>query len=754
MNYFDMELHTKGESLFLDDIAQPEGMLYAAVFTSPKAHGKIKRFDAEKARKAKGITAIFTYKDIPGQNQIGGIIQDEVLLAEDHVKFCGEPLAIVIAETKTLAKQAFKEIELDIEPLPVTLDPREAFKRGNLITPPRTFALGDVENAWGLCDVIIEGKVNSGSQEHFYMETQSALALPVEGGGVKIFSSTQSTTAVQRIAARVLGIPMHLVEVDTKRLGGGFGGKEDQATSWACMAALAAVKLNKPVKLVLDRREDMTFTGKRHPYSSDFKMGLKNDGTILAFEVMYFQNSGAAADLSTAILERTLFHSTNSYYIPNVKATAACCYTNLPPFTAFRGFGGPQAMFVIESAIQKAAEKMNTKPYIIQQKNLLNEKDTFPYGQQTENCHAKQCWKELDNHFSIEEHIKKINDFNAANHFKKKGTAVMPICFGISFTNTALNQAGALVHVYTDGSVSISTAAIEMGQGVNTKIRQVAANVFSISSERIKIESTNTTRIANTSPTAASSGADLNGKATEVACLEIKERLKKFAASLLSHPVPEDVELKDGFVFIKNQKTDISWEKLVNDAYWKRTDLSAHGFYATPRIHFDREKEKGLPFAYHVFGTSLFEVTLDCIRGTYDIDAVYLVHDCGKSLDILTDRGQVEGGLIQGIGWMTMEEILYSKEGKLITDNTSTYKIPDIKFTPPTLEIRFLENIENPYAVMNSKAIGEPPFMYGIGAYFAVFDAMKAFRPDKELIFDSPITPEKVLSFLYDIKTQ
>ena len=749
MKNVDVPLHTTGQSVFLDDIPLPEGLVYAAVFPSPSAHGKIKRLEVEQAKTSKGVIDILTSGDIPGENQIGGIIQDESLLAEAEVHFIGEPLALVIAESKALAKQAFKKIEVKIDPLPVVIDPRESFAKGKLIQPPRTFALGDVDRAWEQCDVIVADRVDSGGQEHFYMEPQGAMAVPVEGGGVKIYSSTQSPTGVQRIAARVLGLAMHRVEVDVRRLGGAFGGKEDQATPWACLAALAAYKLKKPVKLVLNRHEDMMMTGKRHPYSSDFKLGLKKDGTMMAYEVTFYQNSGAAADLSTAILERTLFHATNSYFIPNVKATAACCYTNLPPFTAFRGFGGPQAMFVMESAIQKAAEKMEIRASMIQARNLLNEKDTFPYGMEVENCRARRCWQEADQRYGFENIVKGAGSFNAAHPLQKKGVAVMPVCFGISFTNTALNQAGALVHVYTDGSVGVSTAAVEMGQGVNMKILAVVARTFSIEPGRVKIETTNTTRVANTSPTAASAGADLNGKAAEIASRQILARLKKVAAEWTGHANADDMEIKNETLYLKGQKTGFTWNQLVNRAYWQRVNLSAQGFYATPGIYFDRSKEKGKPFAYHVFGTAIFQVTLDCLRGTYEIDAVRVVHDGGKSLNFLVDLGQAEGGIVQGIGWITMEELLYSKDGRLLTDNTSTYKIPDIKSTPGVIQVHFLEDADNPKAVMSSKAIGEPPFMYGIGVYFAVLDAMKAFRPDKESFFNSPITPEKVLGHLY-----
>ncbi|MCP4151428.1 MAG: molybdopterin-dependent oxidoreductase, partial [bacterium] len=592
MKNFDTPLHTRGESVFLDDIPAPGGLLHAAVFTSPSAHGKIKKLDVEKAKTCEGVVAIYTYKDVPGENQIGAIIQDETLLAEETVHFIGEPIALVVAETKRLAKKAFIEILLEIDPLPVITDPRVAYENGNLVAPERTFLLGDPEDAWKSCDLIVEGRVDSGGQEHFYMETQGSMAVPQENNRIKIHASTQSPTGIQRILAKVLGLPMQRLEVDVRRLGGGFGGKEDQATPWAALAAMAAYILKKPVKVVLDRHEDIQITGKRHPYSSDYKLGLSADGKILAYEVTYYQNSGAAADLSTAILERTLFHSTNAYFIPNVKATAICSYTNQPPFTAFRGFGAPQAMFVMESAIYTAAAKLKIKPREIQRKNLLQENDTLPYGMQVENCRTESCWKTAEERYQYEKIFTQIETFNAANKLKKKGAAVMPLCFGISFTNTMLNQAGALVHVYTDGSVGISTGAVEMGQGVNMKMISIAAYTLSIPRERIRVETTNTTRVANTSPTAASTGADMNGKATEIACRAISERLKKEASILLNNAAIDDIEIKDESIYLMGCKTALTWENLVMHAYLKRIGLSAHGYYATPEIFFDKGKEK------------------------------------------------------------------------------------------------------------------------------------------------------------------
>lgn len=749
MNNYDLIQHLRGESIFLDDYNILEGTIYLSVFTSTYAHAKIIELNIEEAEKQQGVIGVFTYKDIPGENQIGGIIPDEVLLAEDKVDFIGQPIAVVAAQTLEDAKKAKNKIKLEVEKLPVITDPIKAFEMGELIIPPREFIKGNVDESWNYCDYIIEGETESGGQEHVYLETQGSYSFPVEGGGYKIFSSTQSPTAVQRTAARVLGLPMHKIEVDVLRLGGGFGGKEDQATAWAVITALAAKLYQKPVKLVLSRQEDIRYTGKRHPYKSKFKIGLNSEGKILAYEVQFFQNAGAAADLSPAILDRSLFHCTNSYFIPNVKATAYSCRTNLPPNTAFRGFGGPQGMFVIEAAISKAAEVMNIPAYVLQEKNLLSEGDEFPYGQITKNCNAKKCFHSVKEKFELEKQIDEIKYFNEKNILEKKGMALMPICFGISFTSTFLNQASALVHVYTDGSVSVSTAAVEMGQGVNMKIRQVASSIFSLDINKVKIETTNTTRIANTSATAASSGADLNGKATQLACNEILKRLIGLAEKELNCSNSDKIEIINEKVFCNQIETELTWNKLISIAYLNRISLSSHAYYATPNIHFNRETNKGNAFAYHVYGTAMITAKLDCLRGTYKIESVKVVHDFGKSMNKLIDKGQAEGAIMQGIGWMTLEEVLFNEEGKMLTDTLSTYKVPDINFTPDEMIIEFMDNPSESLAIFNSKAVGEPPLMYGIGAFHAILNAMKAFKPEKQLVISAPLTPEKVLLQLY-----
>lgn len=748
MKNIDSYTHTRGESVYLDDIPILTGTLYGMVFGSPVAHGKIINLDLKEALAIEGVVRILTYKDIPGKNQIGGIVPDEPLMAEDEVHYNGMPVAFVVATSAEAAAIAIKKIKIDIAPLPVITDPRVAKANGYLIVPPRTFKIGESSKAFADCKYVIEGTASTNGQEHLYIETQGAYAIPAENASIKVYSSTQGPTAVQRHMADVLGIPMHRIEVDVTRLGGGFGGKEDQATPWAIFCGLASFLLKKPVKYSLHRMEDMRMTGKRNPYTSDYKIGLDDQYKIIAYEVEFYQNAGASADLSPAVLERTLFHTTNTYFIPNVTATAYSCRTNLPPNTAFRGFGGPQGMFVIEAAIANVAETLGIPAYVIQERNLVQTGNEYPYGQIIQS-EAKPCWNKVNEAFDIQKIEKQIQAYNSHNSKYKKGFSLMPICFGISFTKTPMNQARALVHIYTDGSINISTGAVEMGQGVNTKMIQVAASIFSVAPEWIKLNSTNTYRIANTSPSAASATADLNGRAVQVACEALLERLKNVAAESLQCRI-DDIELKEEKVYVKGESSAMSWKDLIMAGYLKRISLSEHGHYATPGLHFDMSKEKGHPFAYHVFGTALTTVTVDCIRGTYEIDAVQLVHDFGTSMNPIIDKGQIEGGLVQGIGWMTMEEIVFDDQGRLRSNALSTYKVPDIYSVPKTIDIHFLETQNDNLAIFKSKAVGEPPLMYGIGAFFAIRNAVKAFNPESNIGYAAPMTPEKVLLGLYN----
>lgn len=740
----DPRLHVRGESRFVDDLPLPQGLLHAALCTSTVPRGRLLGMDTAEAMAVPGVVAVFSASDIPGRNHIGVGETEEPLLATGDVQCVGEPIALVIGTDPRAARAGAARVRTDIEPLPAVFDPREAFRAGLTVGPSRVFALGSVEAAWSACAIIAEGRADSGAQEHVYLETQAALAIPREDGGVKVYSATQAPTAVQRALACVLGFPMNMVEIETPRLGGGFGGKEEQATSWAACAALAAVLLRRPVKLVLRRQEDMRWTGKRHPYSSDYRLGLDADGRFLAYEVVFYQNAGATPDLSTPVLERTLFHATNAYRVPHVRATGHSCRTNLPSNTAFRGFGAPQAMFVMECAITHAASLLGIRAEELQRRNLLRKGDMLPFGMRLETDSLTACWDALSREAAQRESPPPPG---TTPERYVSGRAVMPVCFGISFTNTFLNQAGSLVHIYTDGSVSVSTGAVEMGQGVYAKIREVTARTLGVRADLVRIEPTSTTRVANTSPTAASTGADLNGNATRLACEMLRTRLLQVAADLLRIS-PGTIAISDGLISAAGAAVDLTWSGLVREAWLRRVSLSAFASYATPDIHFDRSTSRGRPFSYHAAGVARVEAVLDALRGTYRITAVRIVHDAGRSLLPQVDRGQMEGGLVQGIGWMTSEDVRHAPDGRLLTDTLTTYKVPDLFDVPGLLDVRFLESEPHPAGLLGAKTVGEPPFMYGIGAYFALLDALRAARPDAPLLFHAPLTPERVLQAL------
>jgi len=750
MRHCDSELHVSGRSQYIDDVPAPVGMLHGAIFGSPVAHGRVIEVNLEAAKAVAGVVGIITYDTVPGSKLIGALKLDEPLFAHSEVMYIGHPIAMVVAENPEAAAKGVKACSVIVEDLPIITCPRDAFEKGELLQETRVFEKGAVDLAWATCAHVIEGAIDLAGQEHLYLETNRARAIPKEDGLIQIYSSTQSPSAVQKHVAGVLGMPMHKVEVDVKRLGGGFGGKEDQATQWACMVAVAASEFTSPVQLVLNRTDDMRMTGKRHPYKQDFKIGLSEDGQILAYEVSHFQNGGAYMDLSAAVLERTVMHSTNAYAIPNVKIRAACCRTHLTPNTAFRGFGGPQGMFALEVAIEKAAEKMGVSADSIQSKNLISNGYVFHYGQEVEACNMQRTWDEAVDGFDVEGIRGRHDQFNAKNQFVKKGFAMMPVCFGISFTKTFLNQGSSLVHVYTDGSVSVTTGGIEMGQGISSNMIAICSRVFGISPERVRSNSTNTTRIANISPSAASATTDLNGNATIIACREILEGMKKIAGVELSCD-PEAITIKDGIVHQLDQPTDLEWDALVLKAYFARVQLMAHGFYTPPNLHYDPIKGYGKPFHYYTYGTCLIEATVDCLRGTYKLDASRIVHDLGRTIIPTVDRGQIEGGLAQGLGWVTIEELTHNTEGRLTSQALSTYKAPDAEFMPEIMELKLLESVDNPGGPLGSKAVGEPPFMYGIAAFFAIRKAIAAFSSLHKLEQEvrSPVTPERVLLALY-----
>jgi xanthine dehydrogenase large subunit len=771
----ESEFNVSGATRYIDDLGATAGMLYGSPRTSPCARGRLKGLDAKSALALHPSVRVLSAADIPGENQLGGDVRDEPLLAQGEWSYLGQPVVLVLAASPSLARKAASLIELDYEELRPVFDPREAAEAGSFILPSRTMGSGDVASAFARSAVVVEGRVESGGQEHVYLETQGAIAEPREGGRMFVLSGTQSPTGVQRTVARVLGLPMRDVEVETRRLGGGFGGKEEQAGQWAALAALGAARTGKSVKVYLKRREDMDWTGKRHPYSSDYRLGLDAEGRILAFEADYYQNSGASCDLSPAILSRTLFHASSAYRVPNIRVTGHMCRTNLPPFTAFRGFGAPQGVFVIESALDAAARKGGWDPVELRRKNLLAEGDSFFFGQAASDCRASACvdrllelsrWKELRSG---------IESFNASHRLEKRGAAILPISFGVSFTKLSMNQGGALVHVYSDGSVSVATGAVEMGQQVARKIQVVAAKAFGISEDLVRVESTRTATVANTYPTAASTGSDINGMAALAACEEIRGRLLGFAARLLG---AEKAELRmesgavvrvccarrsggadrGGPVGRGRATIELGWKELVGKAHLERIDLSAHGFYATPGLVYDDKAERGSPFAYHVYGCAAVAATLDVLRGTYRFDEAWIVHDAGESIDPCVDLGQAEGAFAQGLGWAALEDLRYDmSSGALLSDTLSTYKLPNIRFMPARMEVEFLADAPNPKAVMRSKAIGEPPFLYGIAGYFAVLDALRASRAASPRapspnFYDIPMTPEKALDYIQGVR--
>jgi xanthine dehydrogenase large subunit len=740
-------LHVTGQSRFLDDLPHPPDTLHAAPLPAPFAHGHILAIDPTPALRLPGVRAVMTAADVPGENRIGVQADDEPLLAETEFRYSGETLALVVADDPETARAGTVAVGLDLEPLPAALDPLAAKAAGALFEPPRSFVFGDLEQAWGECVASVAGRVLVGGQEHLYLETQAALAIPRDDGGVLLHAATQSPSAAQSATARVLGLQMHQIEVDVLRLGGGFGGKESQATRFAVLAALAAHRLGRPVKLVLRRDEDMAQTGKRHPYCADYRIGLNRDGRIHAYAVDFYQNAGAYTDLSPAVLARTLFHAGNAYAIPHFRATAWCCRTHLPPFTAMRGFGAPQGVFVLECAIDRLARQCSIPAETIRARSLLAEGDRFPFGMQAERCRARPCWERAQEGYDLVGWRQEVDAFNAAHRLEKKGLVCLPIAFGISFTHIPLNQGEALVHLYRDGSVGLSAGAVEMGQGVNRKLQRVAAHNLGLPEELIRVESTNTTRTANLSASAASVTADLHGHAVRIACETLRERLLVLAAELLDEP-PDALRLAGGAALAGESSPRIPWVELLAAAYERRIGLSAQAHYAIPGLFFDTERERGHPFAYHVYGAAICEATLDGLRGTYRIDRVAVVHDVGRSLAPDVDRGQVEGGIVQGIGWLTSEELRFDDQGRLLTRSMATYKPPDIHAAPEIL-VEFLEDAPEPAGLLEAKAVGEPPFLYGIAAWLAVLEAMRALRPDRDFRLAAPLTPERVLMALY-----
>lgn len=729
--------HLSGQSTFVDDWPLPDTALFAAVVTSPIAKGLLRSIETDAAMKIPGVRHILTAQHIPGVNQIGDIMPDERLLADQELKFMGKPVALVLADTERAARAGAAQVTVLADALTPTFNVHDAYHNGELFGEERVFCKGDTAQGFAGAHWLVEGIVDCQAQEHLYFETQVALAIPLDGQRLKILSASQNPSSIQKFAAQVLGVPMNAIEVEVPRLGGAFGGKEEQAKPWALLAALGAYVSGRPVKLALNRQEDMAWTGKRHPYHARYRLGASKDGKLCAYEVTFLQDGGSVADLSTAILERTLFHATNAYALDNVRITAASCRTNHPSNTAFRGFGAPQAIMTLECALDHLAQAMGKPRWQVQADNLLAPGYQFSYGMTVATDALQQCWQRLWEGKHIPSRLQQIAEHNRRQPRQVKALALMPLCFGISFTATHLNQASVTVNIYTDGSVGVAMSAVDMGQGITEKIRVIVSRCLDVPASLVRIDYTNSSKTANMSPTAASVGADLSGMAAIQACDTLRRRLTAWCQRTLNVTYES--------VTMGNAPT--SWQTLIQQAYLDRVDLVAHAYHATPDLYFDRTTESGHPFAYNVYGVSAVEVSLDRILGTAQIERVDVVYDLGQSLDLQTDKGQMEGGLVQGIGYATMESLLWDDQGHLLTINFATYKIPDL-LSSPYIDVEFIASDSNPNGPFSAKAIGEPPFLLGLGAYAAIADAVRAVNPQARIPHELPFTPERILRAL------
>lgn len=751
-------LHVTGEAIYVDDILTNQLGLEGYVYYSPVAHAKIISFDLSKAKKHEGVISILSHQDIPGHNQMGPIVKDEPVLAVDKVEFIGQAIFLIAAETENIAREAAKLIEIEFEELPTVLTIEESIEKGQLIAPPRKIESGNVENGFNNSPNVIEGTLHIGGQEHWYLETQSALAIPGEHCDVKVISSTQHPSETQLLVAEVLGITEKEVEVEVRRMGGAFGGKETQANAIAIWASLLAAKTKRPVKIRLFRDDDQKMTGKRHRYITHYKAGYNDEGDLIAVDLELNSDAGYSTDLSMAVLERAMMHSDNSYFIPNIKIIGNAWKTNLPSNTAFRGFGGPQGVAGIETIIDRIARSLRKDASEVRFRNFYQkEKNNHtPYKQLVENNRLQTLWDKIIGSSEYQKRRDSINQFNAENEFYKKGLALTPIKFGISFTTSFLNQAGALVLIYKDGSVLVNHGGTEMGQGLNTKIAKIASAEFGVSIKKIKVNATNTAKVPNTSATAASAGTDLNGFAVKNAVDILKERISDFLSKEHFQCEANEVVFENDFVLNKKDSSKkISFEEAIMKAYMGQVSLSSTGFYKTPDVHFDREKGEGKPYHYFAYGMAVSEVLLDTLTGYHKMKRVDILHDVGDSINARIDKGQVEGGFVQGVGWCTTEECKWDDKGNLLNHSPDTYKIPNVQDMPEDFRVDLLQNVPNDNTIRKSKAVGEPPLMLCFSTWLAIKDAISAvgnhqIEPD----FSLPATNEVVLLSLEKIRNK
>ncbi len=748
--------HVSGEAIYIDDMAEPAGTLHACLGLSEVAHGAITGFDLSDVRAAPGVVAVLTANDVPGDNDMSPTgLHDEPILADGRVQFFGQPVFAVIAETREAARRACRLAKIDYAEEPALIDVADAADDAKLVTAPLKLERGDSAAAIAAAPHTICGQMRVGGQDHFYLEGQIAFALPGEDGDVTVFSSTQHPSEVQHMVAHALGVPSHAVTIEVRRMGGGFGGKETQANLFATVAAIAAKKLDRPVKLRPDRDDDMTATGKRHDFLIDYTVGFDEEGGILGVDFTYAARCGYAADLSGPVTDRALFHCDNTYFYPAARAVSRPLYTNTVSNTAFRGFGGPQGMIGAERIIDEVAFALGRDPLEIRKKNLYgtDDRNVTPYHQTVEDNVAERVIAELEASADYAARRREIAAFNAKSPVIKRGLALTPVKFGISFTATHFNQAGALVHVYTDGSVHLNHGGTEMGQGLHTKVAQIVAEEFQIDIDQVKITATTTGKVPNTSATAASSGTDLNGMAAQDAARQIKNRLIAFAAE--AHDVPKDqVVFLPGRVRIGNR--EIPFAELIGEAYMARIQLSAAGFYKTPKIHWDRDKGQGRPFYYFAYGAACAEVSVDTLTGEYMVERVDILHETGRSLNRAIDIGQIEGGFIQGMGWLTTEELVWDGKGRLRTHAPSTYKIPLASDRPKVFNVALADWAENAEpTVHRSKAVGEPPFMLAMCVLHALSDAVASVAGHTVCPrLDAPATPERVLMAVERMKAE
>jgi xanthine dehydrogenase large subunit len=747
-------LHVSGEARYIDDLAEPKGTLYAAVGMSSQAHARLKQIDLSKVRQAAGVVAVLTANDIPGVNHMGGA-KDEPVFAIDKVEYIGQSIFAVAATSVEAARRAVRLAEIDYETLPHNVDIRAAVAAEQFVLPTKRLERGNPKAAIEQAAHQLTGGFQLGGQEHFYLEGQIAFALPQEDGNLFIYSSTQHPHHVQEMVAGVLKRSQKDIVIECRRMGGGFGGKESQPGFFACVAGLLAQHTGKPVKYRVDRDDDMMLTGKRHCFDIQYKVGFDPQGLIQGVELDYASRCGISADLSGPVNDRTMFHADNAYFLENVSIVSYRCKTNSQSNTAFRGFGGPQGMMAIEYILDEIARYLALDPLAVRRVNFYGNdgvRDLTQYGMQVEDNIIHELVDELAISSEYATRRAALREFNAQSRWIKKGIALTPVKFGISFTATFLNQAGALIHIYNDGTVQLNHGGTEMGQGLFTKVAQVVAEELQIPLDLIRCTASSTEKVPNASATAASSGSDMNGMAAQAAARTLKERLIEFLAGYYQ-VAASDIAFKAGQVTV-GTKTELSFAELAHLAWYNRVSLSATGFYKTPKIHYDPQTMTGRPFYYFAYGAAVSEVEVDTLTGEYRVQQVDILHDVGESLNPALDIGQIEGGFVQGMGWLTTEELYWDQDGRLRTHAPSTYKIPLAGDVPERFTVRLIDQKPNREAtIYRSKAVGEPPLMLAMSVFFALKDAVESVTNYQYASgLNAPATPEAVLLAITALK--